>query len=86
MVIWLTLLMTRAKPQSMTSTSPYEPIMMLLGLRSRWITSRLCANSIALQTCTKMRTRRPKGIPVLPARRSSRWAASVRPSISCMVK
>ncbi len=32
-----------ARPQSITVTSPNSPSMMLSGLRSRWMTPRLCA-------------------------------------------
>ena len=42
----------RASPQSRTYASPKSPSMMFAGLRSRWITPRVCANSIARQTST----------------------------------
>src|SRR5689334_1921662 len=45
---------TFARPQSITSTSPYSPTMMLSGFKSRWITLRLWANPIASQTFWKM--------------------------------
>ena len=32
-----------ASPQSITTVSPYSPIRMFAGLRSRWITRWLCA-------------------------------------------
>ena len=41
---------TWAAPQSITSASPNEPIMMLSGLRSRWITPWAWANATAPQT------------------------------------
>jgi hypothetical protein len=41
---------TFASPQSSTYTSPKSPTMMLSGLRSRWMTPRACANSMARHT------------------------------------
>ena len=59
---------TRAMPQSSTYTSPYPPSITFAGLRSRWITPRACAKSIARHTSANAR--------------SIRCADSLRPAIT----
>ena len=49
-----------ATPQSMTATSPKSPIITLAGFKSRWMTPRACAYSMAKQTCKKTSSRRRK--------------------------
>ena len=52
-----------ATPQSVTYTWPWLPTRMLLGLRSQWITPRLCANATASQTLMNTPSRRSNSSP-----------------------
>ena len=84
----------RARPQSITSTSPNSPTMRLSGLRSRCITPRLWAKATAWLMRAKASRRRrnvhPEGASKNPSAReapctSSMTARRVRPRTSFMV-
>ena len=77
---------TFASPQSITSTSPNSPTMMLGGFRSRWITPREWAKATPSHTFRKISSSSPMEGDSSPLRAAFRISARQRPRTGFIVK